>query len=152
MKAIIRPVEESDLEALKEVIATSDLFPPEMLKGMMQDYLECKSLKDIWLTGEVDEVPVAVSFCAPERMTEGTFNLFLIAVHSDHQGKGLGEQMMRYIENFLEKQEGRILLVETSGSSEFELARKFYDKCGFTREAVIREFYQEGDDKVIFWK
>lgn len=59
---------------------------------------------------------------------------------------------MSYVENLLKENGHRILLVETSGLPEFELTRKFYDKLGYKREAVIREFYQEGEDKVVFWK
>ena len=39
-----------------------------------------------------------------------------------------------------------------SGAPEFELTRKFYEQLGYTKEAVIREFWQKGEDKVIFWK
>lgn len=44
------------------------------------------------------------------------------------------------------------MIVETSALPEFELTRKFYDKLNYKREAVIREFYQKGEDKVVFWK
>ncbi len=46
----------------------------------------------------------------------------------------------------------RVLIVETSGLPEFERTRKFYDKCNYERAAVIRDFYQDGEDKVVFWK
>ncbi len=59
---------------------------------------------------------------------------------------------MAYVENLLREKGHRIILVETSGLPEFELTRKFYDQIGYQREAVIREFYSEGEDKVIFWK
>jgi ribosomal protein S18 acetylase RimI-like enzyme len=96
--------------------------------------------------------PVAVAYCAPERLTAGTYNLYLIAVHKDFQGKGIGSQLMNHVELLLNSQGYRVLLVETSGLPEFELTRKFYDKCNYSREAVIRDFYDEGEDKVIFWK
>ena len=43
-------------------------------------------------------------------------------------------------------------LVETSGLPEFERARAFYRKCGYEEEARIREFYNAGEDKIVFRK
>ena len=85
-------------------------------------------------------------------MTEGTYNLYLIAVHKDFQGQGIGAEMMAYVEQMLIGMGVRILLVETSGLDEFDRTRAFYEKCDYHREAVIREFYDTGDDKVVFWK
>jgi ribosomal protein S18 acetylase RimI-like enzyme len=148
----IRAINKADLEELKNVIETSDLFPPELLEGMMSEYFVNAETQDIWLTKVIDERPIAIAYCAPERLTEGTFNLYLIAVHKDLQGTGIGGQLMRYIESLLRSKGKRVLLVETSGLPEFELTRQFYDKCGYNREAVIRDFYREGEDKIVFWK
>lgn len=59
---------------------------------------------------------------------------------------------MVYIENILRLKGSRILMVETSGLPEFDRTRKFYDPCNDERIAVIRDFYKEGEDKIIFWK
>jgi len=152
MESTIRPALRIDLPELKEVIATTGLFPPEMLDGMMADYWNNPDSGDIWLTAVVQGKPTAVAYCAPERLTDGTYNLYLIAVHKDHQGKHIGRTLLHYVEQLLQSQGKRILLVETSGLPEFELTRKFYDQCHYHREAVIRDFYRQGEDKVIFWK
>jgi hypothetical protein len=47
---------------------------------------------------------------------------------------------------------GRMLIVETSGSPDFERTRKFYIQCGYEEEARIRDFYATDDDKVVFRK
>ncbi len=150
--ASIRRIQPQDLTHLKAVIDSNGLFPSDLLDDMTNDYFSNEATTDIWLTKEIDNVPIAVAYCAPERMTEGAFNLYLIAVDKNVQGKGIGAEIMTYVENLLLETGGRILIVETSGLPEFELTRKFYDKLGYTREAVIREFYQEGEDKVVFWK
>lgn len=106
---------------------------------------------DLWLTYD-DGTPMAVAYCAPERMTLGTWNLLLIAVHPDTQGKGYGAAIIRYIERTLAANGQRVLLVETSGLPSFEGTRLFYKKLGFDLEAVIREFYQAGEDKIVFRK
>ena len=99
-----------------------------------------------------NDIPIAIAYYAPEKLTEGTYNLYLIAIHKGHQGMGMGAEIMAYIENNLRECGARILIVETSGLPEFELTRAFYKKCNYNREAVIRDFYKEGEDKVVFWK
>ncbi|CAA9276316.1 MAG: hypothetical protein AVDCRST_MAG95-3043 [uncultured Adhaeribacter sp.] len=152
MLPTIRQVKEQDVEFLKVVIDSNALFPSELLEGMMENYFNEPSSTDIWLTKEENNIPVAVAYCAPERFTEGTYNLYLIAVHKNYQGRSIGAEIIAYLEETLRTNGQRILLVETSGFPEFELTRKFYEKCKYNREAVIRDFYREGEDKIVFWK
>ena len=119
---------------------------------MIQSYLSDAASQDIWFTTTDENKSIALGYCAPEKFTEGTYNLYAIAVHKDYQGKGIGSAMMTYIENVLQKNGSRILIVETSGTAEFTLTRKFYDQCNYVQQAVIPEFYDKEDDKVIFWK
>ena len=147
----IRAVTPNDMAALKIVIDGSGLFPSEMLDDMIADYFDNENSPSFWLTYE-DGGPVAVAYCAPEPMTEGTWNLYLIAVHPDYQGQGRGAAIMHYIEEMLAARGERILLVETSGLASFERTRAFYRKCGYDEEARIREFYQAGEDKIVFRK
>ncbi|MHA4844789.1 GNAT family N-acetyltransferase [Flavitalea antarctica] len=148
----IRNVEKKDLDALKTVIGTTGLFPSGLLDEMMRDYFTNPATEDIWLTKEMNGVPIIIAYCAPEKLTDGTYNLYLIAVHKDLHSKGIGAEMMAYIEARLISEGKRILIVETSGLPEFERTRKFYDNCQYERAGVIRDFYKEGEDKVIFLK
>ena len=149
---MIRKVEKSDIPALKKVLDSSELFPSGLLDEMISDYLNNESSTDIWFTTVDAGTPVSIGYCAPERMTEGTYNLYAIAVNKAHQRNGIGQKMMQYIENQLRNDGNRILIVETSGKPEFERTRNFYLKCDYVKQAVIPEFYEAGDDKVIFWK
>ena len=148
----IRAILKEDLKDLKEVLDSSELFPSDLLDDMIHDYLNNADSTDIWLTTIEDNKPISIAYCAPERMTEGTYNLYAIAVHKSRQGQGIGAKMMSHIENLLRKNGHRILLVETSGLPEYEQTRNFYHKCEYHQEALIRDFYQEGEDKVVFWK
>ncbi len=148
----IRAISKSDLEDLKRVIDSSELFPSDLLDEMVSEYFSNTETEELWFTSIDNNKPIAIAYCAPEKLTEGTYNLYLIAVQKEHQAKGIGKKLMKYIEDLLASKGNRILLVETSGLNEFELTREFYDKCGYTREAVIRDFYHEGEDKVVFWK
>ncbi len=110
-----------------------------------------QSQTDFWLTYD-DSFPVAIAYCAPEPMADGTWNLLLIAVHPDRQSEGIGAQIMSYVEERLSAKGIRILLVETSGTDDFIKTRSFYSKLGYTEEARIREYYGVGDDKITFHK
>lgn len=150
--ATIRPIRESDVPGLKAIIDATGLFPPEMLDDMVASYLKGDpGCNDIWLTDD-DGGHATVAYCAPERMTLGTWNLYLIAVHPAQQRKGRGAAMMAHVERQLAQRGERVLLVETSGLPEFERTRAFYRSIGYTEEARIRDFYKAGDDKVIFRK
>jgi len=150
-RTLIRPIVRADLPTLKRVIASTDLFPPNMLEGMVEGYLNGASDAVVWLTFANPD-PAAIAYAAPEPMTEGCWNLYLIAVHSDHHGQGIGQALMRYVEEALAVEGVRVLLVETSGLPEMARTRLFYSQCGYEEEARIRDFYQDGDDKIVFRK
>ena len=85
-------------------------------------------------------------------MTDGTWNLQLIAIRPDHQRQERGTALLRYVEQTLVVRGARVLLVETSGLPLFERTRAFYCKCGYEEEARIRDFYKAGDDKIVYRK
>jgi ribosomal protein S18 acetylase RimI-like enzyme len=147
----VRAITRADLPALKAVIASSDLFPPEMLDDMTESFFGEEQTADCWLTLD-DGEPAGVAYVAPERMTSGTWNLYLIAVRADRQGRGYGALLLDHIERDLAARGERVLIVETSGLPRFERTRTFYEHCGYEREARIRDFYQAGEDKIVFWK
>ena len=147
----IRPVTPDDTDALKSVIDASGLFPAEMLDDMIAGYLSGDVAAEFWLTIDAGG-PLAIAYYVPERMTQGTWNLLLIAVYPDHQGQGHGAALLRHIEQALAARGERLLLVETSGLPGFERTRAFYRKCGYDQEARIRDFYQAGEDKIVFRK
>ncbi len=45
-----------------------------------------------------------------------------------------------------------MLIIETSSDSSQQGARFLYDKMGYTKEAIIREFWNEMEDKIIYLK
>jgi ribosomal protein S18 acetylase RimI-like enzyme len=152
MREEIRKVTIEDVNGLKEVVESSDLFPPEYLDDMISDYFNNPETEDIWFTYLIDNNPVAIGYCAPEKFTNGTYNLYAIGVKKELQGKGIGHKMMGFIETLLRDNENRVLIVETSGSGHYKLTRQFYHKLGYRQEAIIKDFWNEGEDKVIFWK
>ncbi|AFY33568.1 GNAT family N-acetyltransferase [Calothrix sp. PCC 7507] len=152
---MIRQSTPDDATALIAVAEASGLFEPEQtaeLAHMLDQHFNgVTDSHDYWFTYD-DNKPVGVAYAAPERMTEGTWNLYLIAIHPEHQRQGRGKALLTHVEKILTERGERVLLVETSGTKSFEYVRAFYRKSGYDEEARIRDFYTDGVDKIIFRK
>ncbi|XGV96205.1 MAG: GNAT family N-acetyltransferase [Leptolyngbya sp. BL-A-14] len=152
MIRLTNPDETPELIALAKA---TGLFEPaqldELAQILKQYFDNTKESGDRWFT-YWENKPVGVAYVAPERMTEGVWNLYLIAIHPDYQKKGYGKALLQYVEQILANQGERILLVETSGTDDFAYVRAFYRSNGYEEEACIREFYAPGVDKVVFRK
>ncbi|MEM7280233.1 MAG: GNAT family N-acetyltransferase [Pseudomonadota bacterium] len=141
----------SDLSDIKLILKDTELFPPEMLQELIEPFLSGSDDQALWLVCEGEGTRV-VGFCFArlEALTEGVWNLLAIGVRKKHQSKGYGSALISAVEESLGNE--RILIVETSGQGSFEATRRFYELRGYTKEAVIRDYWAEGDDKVIFVK
>ena len=88
----------------------------------------------------------------PTPGTEGTFDLYWIAVHPAAQGTGSGTILINEVERRLQGQNARMLVVETSSRSDYKSSRGFYIRRGYVESARARDFYAPGDDRITFTK
>jgi ribosomal protein S18 acetylase RimI-like enzyme len=149
---MIRPIKPSDMEGLRRVIISSELFPVEYLDEMIADYLNNPNSQDVWFTCIDGTLPTAVGFCIPEKFTSGTYNLLALGVLKGVQRTGVATKMMQFLEKKLREMGARVLIVETSSDDAQRAARGLYFKIGYTEIAVIKDFWSEGEDKIVFWK
>ena len=141
-----------DLPKIKQIIEENQMFPPQYLDEMSHGYFS-QLTQEYWLVAECEQNEVVgIAYSAPEQMTVGTWNLLMIAVAKSHQGQGVGSQLMSATEMKLRTMQTRVLLVETSSLPAYELTRRFYPKLGYEKIATVPDYYDKGDDKVIFWK
>ena len=88
----------------------------------------------------------------PHPLTQGTFDLYWIAVDPAARRRGIGRALLDRVEDEVTAQAGRLLLIETSGKPAYAPTRQFYVGCGYTCEAVVRDFYAARDDLMIYSK
>jgi ribosomal protein S18 acetylase RimI-like enzyme len=84
--------------------------------------------------------------------TKSSFDIYWLAVHQSFQGLGIGKQLLKKTESIIAEMGGDRIYIETSSRKSYESARFFYDHCGYKKEAVLKDFYSPGDDKVIYVK
>jgi len=105
---------------------------------------------DYEFTGAFDAERLLGYACAgPTPATEGTFDLYWLAVDAAAQGRGIGTSLVREVERGLRERGARMLLVETSSRPDYSNTRAFYARCGYTEAARIKDFYAPADDRIM---
>eukprot|EP00179_Madagascaria_erythrocladioides_P007004 CAMPEP_0198324976 /NCGR_PEP_ID=MMETSP1450-20131203/12852_1 /TAXON_ID=753684 ORGANISM="Madagascaria erythrocladiodes, Strain CCMP3234" /NCGR_SAMPLE_ID=MMETSP1450 /ASSEMBLY_ACC=CAM_ASM_001115 /LENGTH=159 /DNA_ID=CAMNT_0044028817 /DNA_START=65 /DNA_END=541 /DNA_ORIENTATION=+ len=150
----VRPTVVADISPLGEVLDDTQLFPSAMLPGMVGGYLQGpgdESGDDLWCTCHQDGVPIGFGYAAQEKLAQGTWNFLALAVSPSKQNRGAGTAMLQHVEQVLRSRGQRVLIVETSSSSDYDKTQQFYRRNGFVLEARVREFWGAGEDKLVFW-
>jgi len=88
----------------------------------------------------------------PTPLTEGTWDIYWLAINPKQQGQGIGKALLGFVEDKIKKTEGRLVLIETSAKPEYEATRRFHRSQGYELVCRIADFYAPGDDKLFFQK
>ena len=84
--------------------------------------------------------------------TKQSFDINWIGVHESMRGKGIGAVLLAETERIINDMDGNGVYLETSSRGKYIPTHHFYLKCGYIIEAQIKDFYDYGDDKLIFVK
>lgn len=152
---MIRAAHTDDNAALMALAEATGMFEADELGSlaeMVSGYFEGSLGGDHYWVVDDDTGVVAAAYFAPEMMAHNVWNLYFIGVHPSVRRQGRAEALLHHVEDAVGNRNARLLIIETSGSDQFEPARQLYGKNGYDEEARIREFYSAGDDKVVFRK
>jgi ribosomal protein S18 acetylase RimI-like enzyme len=151
---MIRPTEPHDFPTLIAMAEETGVFKPleiVALGEVLRDYeAHNKALGHRCITSKREQQLVGFAYYAPAAMTDRTWYLYWIAVTKRIQAKGLGGEMLKYVEEDIHRAHGRILLIETSSLSHYDLTRKFYLKQGYEHACRLKDFYADGDHLEVF--
>ncbi len=147
----------ADIESIREVIVSTGFFYDheiDVAVELVEERLD-KGLDEsgyYFLFADTDGKTVAYACYGTIACTVGSYDLYWIATHNDYRGKGIGKDLLRQVENDIKRMGGRAIYIETSARPKYEPTQKFYDSCGYLREALLKDFYAENDHKIIFSK
>jgi len=99
-----------------------------------------------------DDTLVGYACYGPTPGTDGTFDLYWIAMHPAAQRTGEGGRLLNEVERRVGRRGGRLLIVETSSRAAYAPTRRFYDARGYGESARVADFYAPADDRVIYTK
>jgi ribosomal protein S18 acetylase RimI-like enzyme len=153
---MIRPTEPRETPAILEIARATGVFKALELVALgevLDDYHarefgnghRCVSYE---IEGEV----VGFAYFAPAAMADRVWYLYWIAVDPTRQGQGIGVSLLNHVEDAIREARGRLHLIETSSLPHYEPTRTFYLKRGYVIASILRDFYADGDDLVVFAK
>ena len=152
----IRPLEAGDRERLRDLLIATERFTVEevgIALELIDAVLQDPDQKDYIIAVFEEAGAAAGYYClGPTPGTEGTYDLYWIAVHPDRQGKGVGTQLDGAAERLVRSRGGRLIIAETSSQARYEPTREFYRRRGYAELSRIRDYYRRGDDLVVYGK
>lgn len=153
----ITPAKHEDGSRILSIAAEVGVFSPAEIATvgeLLQDSLTKPDGGGYTFLVYRDEAGQVLGFIVygPHPLTTGTYDLYWLCVSTRAQGHGVGAALLQRVEEDLHALGGRLLIAETSSTPSYGSARRFYERQGFTPEAVIRDFYAPGDNLVIYTK
>ena len=161
MSIRLGPLRPRDRARVAELLESTAVFSPEEIDVALQLFdasvadagaagADDAQLADYEFTGAFEGERLLGYACSgPTPATDGTFDLYWLAVDAAAQGKGIGTALVREVERGLRDRGARMLLVETSSRPDYSNTRAFYARCGYTEAARIKDFYAPADDRIM---
>jgi GNAT superfamily N-acetyltransferase len=153
---MIRLITPADTETLVALTDATGLFKPleiVALREVLDDFHATNYADNHHgVAFEADGVILGYAYYAPAPMTEGTWELYWIAVRKDQQGRGIGGKLLRHVEDDVKKRGGRVLFLGTGSLPHYEMTRQFYRNQQYEQHAMLKDYYAAGDSMIVFRK
>ena len=153
----IRPLEARDRAPLEGILRRTGVFS-DVEVGVAMELIDAvianPQHRDYLIrTAESPAGGVAGYYCiGPTPMTDGTWDLYWIAVDPDASGGGVGKTLLSHAEELAVSKGCTLMVAETSSKPSYDGTNRFYLRNGYQELARVREYYRKGDDLVVYGK
>lgn len=153
----VRAMEADDRESVIELIRATGMFTAEeeqVAVELIDIYLTQPEQRDYAVDVAEDATGAVAGYIChgPTPMTDGTVDLYWIAVHPARYRQGYGRALVERVEQALRQKGGRLIVIETSSRELYAPTRHFYRSLGYVEQARLRDFYRPGDDRILYGK
>jgi GNAT superfamily N-acetyltransferase len=149
----VRP---DDRETVRRLVDSTGVFSPveiDVAVELVDDRLTRGGQSEYqFVFAELDGRTVGYTCYGPIPLTAASFDLYWIAVDKAIHGQKVGRALLERTEELIHQLGGRQVYIETSNRHDYVPTRGFYLRCGYQQEALLKDFYAMGDDKVIYVK
>jgi ribosomal protein S18 acetylase RimI-like enzyme len=149
-------IKPSDLDAISRIVESSTFFSAEEIDlacELAQEKLSGgEACSYHFLFGEDEDFVWGYTCFGQIPATAGSYDLYWIAVDNHLRANGLGKQLLKKTEDIISASGGKHVYVETSSRYQYRTTHRFYEGCGYLKEALLKDFYAEGDSKIIYSK
>ena len=154
---MVRPMAPSDKPAVMDLIKATDMFTSaeiDVAEELIDAFLTKPGQKDYHAVVVETQAGVVGGYMTwgPTALAEGTYDLYWMAVSPMQQGRGLGKELVRWLERTVADLDGRLIIIETAGQPKYHPTRQFYLGMGYQEVARVPDFYRPGDDRIIYTK
>jgi ribosomal protein S18 acetylase RimI-like enzyme len=147
-------VKQEDPEKVRSIVESSAFFSPEEVMVAVELVTErlSKGLESGYhfLFAEHKGRVIGYTCFGPIPCTRESYDLYWIVVHDDFRGLAIGRELLAKTLRLIENLGGVRIYAETSSRPQYSPTRSFYSNHGFCQEAVLKNFYDQGDDKVFY--
>jgi ribosomal protein S18 acetylase RimI-like enzyme len=151
----VGPSRPEDREAIGAVARTAGVFTAEEEQTVLElfdAHLKSADSGYEWLSAYAADRLVGFACYGPTPLARGAFDLYWICTDPGWRTRGVGRSLFAAIEAEIRKREARLLMIWTSNAKPYLPANKFYERMGCGCSARIRDYYQPGEDMVVFVK
>jgi ribosomal protein S18 acetylase RimI-like enzyme len=148
-------IQPSDVDAIYRIVQSSGFFSPaeiDLALELAKEKLVDDASSYQFLFGEEKDLVCGYTCFGLIPATAASFDLYWIAVDEHMRHRGLGRELMIKTEQMIFSLGGKHIYAETSSRNQYRPTQNFYERCGYFREAILKDFYTAGDSKIIYSK
>jgi len=146
----------SDFGDIEKILHSSGYFFPEEISIALE--LVEENLKRgtdsgyYFIVALQDRKVIGYSCYGPIPCTFNRWDIYWMAVSNEIRGQGVGGILLARSEDHIRQLKGKKSYIETSSRPLYAATRGFHEKQGYVLEAVLKDYYDDDDDKCLYVK